>query len=63
MIKLVIFLIKNGDFKPFVERIYDLFIAHDFFYGEEELRCNIILIVLKRKNIFDICINIEGKYP
>ena len=26
------------------------------------LKCNIVLIILKRKNILDICINIDGKY-
>jgi hypothetical protein len=33
-----------------------------FFYGEGGLKCNIALVVLKKKNITDICINVDGKY-
>jgi hypothetical protein len=32
------------------------------FCGDKELKNNIVLIVLKRKNITNICINIEWKY-
>ena len=53
-------------------KIYGLFIPHESFYGKERLKCNIVMIVSKRKNISNICINIdrnisnmsinEGKY-
>lgn len=40
--------------------MHDLFIAHESLYKKKELKCNIIMIVLIRKNISDICINIDG---
>jgi len=41
---------------------YSLFIARESFYKKQIMKCNITLIVLKRKNIFDMCINIDEKY-
>ena len=32
------------------------------FYRYKGLKCNIALIVLKWKNIIDICINVKGKH-
>ena len=37
--------------------MHGLFIVHESFYGDERLKCNIILIILKMRNIPDICIN------
>jgi len=39
--------------------IHSLFITHASFYGDKELKCNITIIVLKNRNIFDICINVD----
>jgi hypothetical protein len=52
--------IKNGDSESFVSRIHHLFIAYKSLYEEEGLKSNFYLIVLMKKNIFDICINIDG---
>ena len=48
----------NSLFKGFM--VYDLFISHKSFYKEKELKYNIVLIVLKRKNIHNICIKVDG---
>jgi hypothetical protein len=42
--------------------IYNLFVIHESFYKDEKLKCNIILIVLKRENISNIYINVDKKY-
>jgi hypothetical protein len=42
--------------------IHNLFVIHESFYEDEKLKCNIILIVLKRENISDIYINVDKKY-
>jgi len=42
--------------------IHNLFVIHESFYKDEKIKCNIILIVLKRENISNIYINVDKKY-
>lgn len=42
--------------------IHGLFIAYKSFYGEKELKHDIVLVVLKRKDILDTYINVDRKY-
>ena len=39
--------------------IHGLFIVYESFYEEGGLKCNIILIILMMKNIFNIYINVD----